>query len=120
MKVLKQVNFGLKEIINAESATTVLKNMSNETVKITGLMVATKEDLNEETGEIKTLKVGVLKTQEGELISSISPTVIGSIETIITTYEDMGIIEDISKGIDVQIKSAKSGKGREFFHLELK
>jgi hypothetical protein len=82
-------------------------------------MVATKEDISED-GEIKTLKVGVLKTQSGELISSISPTVIGSIETIITTYEDMGIIEDIAKGIDVQIKSAKSGKGREFFHLELK
>jgi hypothetical protein len=119
MKVLVNVNFGLKEVINSESATTVLKNLANKKVKVTGLLVANKDDIDEETGEVKNIKIGVLKTSDGELISSISPTVIGSMETIVTTYTDMNILEEIPKGIDILIKSAKSAKGREFFHLVL-
>jgi hypothetical protein len=119
MKVLQKVNFSLKETINAESATTVLKNLPNTIVKVTGFLIGTKENIDAETGEVSNVKIGVLKTQEGELISSISPTVIGSIETIISTYEEMGLTSEIERGIDVCIKSAKSAKNREFFHLEL-
>lgn len=119
MKVNKKVNFGLKEIINAGSATEVVKNFSGKKLIVTGLLIAVKEDVDGDTGELTTTEIGVLKTKDGKLISSISPTVLNSIDTIINTYTDAGMLEDIEKGIEVMIKADKSAKGREFFHLEL-
>jgi hypothetical protein len=119
MKIVQKVNFSLKETINAESATNVLKNLAGQQLKVNGLLIGVKEEADEETGELKTTKIGVLKTVSGELVSSISPTVIGSIETIISAYEEQGMLEEIKSGIDVLVKASKSAKNREFFHLEL-
>lgn len=118
MEILSKVNFTLKETINAGSATNVLKNYAGKVLKVTGLMIAKKTELDEETGEIKETKIGVLKTPE-ELISSISPTTLGSIDTIINVFTENNMLADIEKGIDVQVKAGKSGKNREFFYLEL-
>lgn len=119
MKILKKVNFSLKETINSESATTVLNTLANQQIKICGLLIGTKDDVEPDSGEIMTIKIGVLKTIDNELISTISPTAIGSIETIIDAYESEGILNEIEEGITVNVKSSKSAKNREFFHLEL-
>lgn len=119
MKIIDKVNFGLKEIVNAESATLVLKNFGNKQTKINGILIGSKEEIIEETGEIKNTKIGVIKTDKGELISSISPTAIGSMETIISAYKDAEMLGEIEKGIDIMIKSSKSAKGRDFYYLEL-
>lgn len=120
MKTIKNVNFSLKETINSESATTVLKTLVNQTLKVNGLLVAEKQEVDEETGESKTLKIGVLKTTDGQLISSISPTVTNSIESIINAYTDGGLLEEFKNdGVEIKICSSKSSKGRDFFFLEL-
>lgn len=119
MKTKSKVNFSLKEIINAESATTVLKNLAGKQVKVNGFLIGSKEDVDSDTGEVKEIQIGVLKTVDGELISSISPTVINSIETIIDTYTENNLLQEIEAGIDIIIKADKSAKGRDFFHLEL-
>ena len=119
MKVSQKVNFSLKEIVNAQSTTNVIKDYVGETLKLTGILIANKEDVDQDTGDIKTTKVVVLKTDK-ELISSISPTLASSAETIISAYDENGILDDIAKGIDVIISSSESSKGREFFFLTLK
>lgn len=119
MKILNNVNFNLKEIVNSETATTPINTMMNKEVIATGLLVGLKEDIDNETGEVKTLKVGVIKIDEGNLLSTISPTVINSIETIVNAYTDADMLGEIKEGIAIAIKSAKSGKNRDFIFLEL-
>ena len=120
MKILNNVNFGLKEIVNSESAVKTVKEYTGKTLKVTGILIGVKEELDSESGELKTTRVVVLKEQNGELISSISPTVIGTAETIISAYAENNLTSEIEKGIDVNICSSKSGKGREFYFLQLK
>ena len=120
MKILSKVNFTLKEIINSESATKVIKDFAGHELAVTGFLIGEKEDVDSETGELKNVKIGVIKTQDGELISSISPTVIGSIDTIINVYTEANLIGEIESGIPLIVKSNKSAKKREFYNLELK
>jgi len=117
MNILKKVNFGLKEIVNSESATKVIKNYGGQTLKVNGILIGVKDNVDED-GVVKTIKVVVLKSGD-DLISSISPTVVNSAETIISAYEDNKLTEEIVAGIDITVASAKSGKGREFFFLQL-
>lgn len=117
MNIIKNVNFGLKEIVNSESATKVMKNYGGQTLKVTGILVGTKDDADED-GVVKTIKVAVLKTAD-ELISSISPTVVNSAETIVSAYEGANLLSEIEAGIDVTVVKGKSAKGREFFFLTI-
>lgn len=119
MKIVQNVNFKLKEMVNSETATTPINLIKGENILVTGILIGIKEEVDNETGEIKSLKVGVIKKDDGQLISSISPTVINSMETIINAYTECDQISEIEKGIDVAIKTGKSSKNRDFIFLEL-
>lgn len=119
MKILNKINFNLKETVNSESATLIMKNFGGQVLKTTGILIGTKDDLDSDTGEVKEIKVAILKTATGELISSISPTVVNSAETIVNAYTDANLLADFDAGVEIQVCSGKSGKGREFFFLQL-
>lgn len=119
MKIVQNVNFQLKEIVNCETATTTINSLNNKEIIVTGFLIGLKETIEEETGEVKNLKIGVLKTDDGQLISTISPTVINSMETIINAYKDIDQLDEIGKGLLIGIKTAKSTKSRNFIFLEL-
>jgi hypothetical protein len=119
MKILNNVNFGLKEIVNCETATTPLNTVKNTDVKVTGFLIGAKDDVDSETGEVKSLKVGVIKLEDGQLVSTISPTVINSIETMINAYKEIDQLGEIEKGLEVSIKTGRSSKNRDFMFLEL-
>jgi predicted small secreted protein len=113
MDILKKANMSLKESINAGNAVEVVKNYAGQTLNVTGALIALKEEVDEQ-GEVTTTKIGVLKGDD-KLISSISNTVINSIDTYINSLGE----EEFKKGIPVKVCSSKSAKGREFFFLEL-
>lgn len=119
MKILHNVNFSLKEMVNSETATTPINLIKGEKILVKGILIGTKEEVSDETGEVKTLKIGVLKKDDGQLISTISPTVINSMETIINAYKECEQLAEIEKGIDIAIETGKSSKNRDFIFLEL-
>lgn len=119
MKTIENLGFGMKDIINAECGTKVLKNFADKTVLVKGFLIADKEDVNEETGETKVLKISVLKCND-MLISSVSPTVANCVETIIDTFKSNKLEKTIlNDGVKIKVKSDKTSKGRDFFYLEL-
>lgn len=118
MKVLRKVNFDMKDIINANNCVNTINHNGQATLTVTGFLTGTNEEIETETGELTTKTIGVLKTNDG-MFSTISPTVISSINSILDAYEEAEVLDDISKGIQIKISSAKSSKSREFFYLEI-
>lgn len=118
MKVKTNVNMEMKDIINAGSSTQVVKDFKDKEFVVTGFLIATKEVADKETGEIKNTEIAVLKGKDG-LVSSISHTVIESVQNIVDAYTDADKLDEISKGIKIKICSNKSSKGREFFYLDI-
>lgn len=110
MRIKKNVNFGMNEVINSESATQTIADFAGKTVTLSGILFAEKD---EETG-IKT--VVVMKTDAG-LITSISPTVINSLETLVGAYEEFGKLADLEAGIKVTVNAQQSASKRTFYTI---
>lgn len=106
MNIIRRVNIEKKELIKAGQATLTMQDMVGEELTINSVVVFDKLD-----SDGKNIRVIVVGTVEKGYITSISPTIINSMEMICEAYEEKEIID----GVKVRIDSEKSAnKGREF------
>lgn len=108
-RILVNTTNSKKDIVKAGVATTTFQDCLGEVFKIIGVIIYEKE----EQGETKT--VTAVKRDDGEYVTSISPTILSSVETIRSAFDD----EELEEGIEVVIKSKKSKGGRDFLYLDL-
>lgn len=104
-----------KDLVKAGNTTTMCKDVVGEKFVMTGIIIYEKEEINAETGEVKKSMVSCIKKQDGEFISTISPTVLNSLDIIVNCYTP----EEIKKGIEIEVKSKKSNSKREFIYIDL-
>lgn len=115
MNIKFNITDSKKDLVKAGNTTTMFKDMIGETFKMTGLIIYDKEELNAKTGELENKTVSCVKQDDGEFISTISPTVENSLTLIANSFDE----EEIKAGIDVTIKSKKSNGGRDFIYIDL-
>lgn len=110
MKIIYQSTTDKAEIRKALSTDVAIKDFVGETLTVTGILTYEKE----ETDKVTTLYV--VNTEEHGWCFTNSNTVKDVLDVIILTSEQ----EDIEAGIEVDMKTSKSGKGRDFYFLEIK
>lgn len=115
MNILVNITSDKKDLVKAGNAVKGFKDVIGEKIKMTGLIIYEKEELDEKTGEVKKAIVSCVKMENGEFITSISPTVKNSLQLIANTYD----ADEIKAGVDVMIMSKKSNSNRDFLYLDL-
>lgn len=115
MNIKFNITDSKKDLVKAGNTTTMFKDVIGETFKMTGLIIYDKEELDPKTGELAKKTVTCVKKEDGEFISTISPTVENSVSLIANSYSE----EEIKAGIDVEVKSKKSNGGRDFLYIDL-
>lgn len=115
MNIKVQIIDEKKDVVKASNAMTMFKDVIGKTIKVTGILVYEKDELDEKSGAISTKIVSCVKQKNGEFISSISPTIENSINSIVSIYTE----EEVKAGLDVIVKSKKSNGGRDFLYLDL-
>lgn len=115
MKVLISVTESKKDLVKAGNTTVMFKDCIGDAFKMTGVIIYEKEEVDPKTGECSVKKVSCVKREDGEFISTISPTVENSLSLIVNSFEE----DEIKAGLDVIIKTKKSNGGREFIYIDL-
>lgn len=109
MEIITTTLSDKKDLVRCNNAVDCVQDFKDKKIKAFGFIIYNKADKD---GEIKT--VTAIKLEDG-FITSISPTIRDSVETIITAYEP----EEVNAGIDIIVKSKKSKGGRDFYYLDL-
>lgn len=107
MEITRKVNLEKKEIINASQATQIMQDFEGQEITIVSVLVYNKK---EEDKDITVVTVG---TKECGYITSISPTVINSIEMICEAYDE----KEIADGLKVKVETGTSNNKRKFFFV---
>ena len=116
MKTLTTITSDNKrDLVKASVTTNTFKDFIDTPLTMTGVIMYEKDEADEKTGEVKTVEVSCVKTDEQGFISSISPTVKNSLETIANAFSE----EEILAGVPIVIKSKKSNGGRDFYYVDL-
>ena len=113
--VLTNITADKKDLVKANNAVLGFKDCIGEPITMVGVVIYSKEEVDEKTGDITAKTVSAIKKADGEFITSVSPTVKNSLDMIIETYSE----EEIKAGIEVVIKSKKSNTGRDFLYIDL-
>ena len=117
-KILINENMSNRDMVKAKVATETCEKHKGEILKCTGAMVCEREEKDEKTGEVLLRTVSAIKVNNGKkefIITSISPTVASSLQTIITQCG-----EDIrTDGLEIVIGIGTTKAGREFLYLDL-
>jgi len=114
MKVTTNISTDKKDLIKAGNSTIMFKDCIGDTFKMTGVIMFEKDELDKD-GKTVTKLVSCVKREDGEFISTISPTVENSLSLIVNCYSE----KEILAGLDVMIKTKKSNGGREFIYIDL-
>lgn len=116
MKTLSAITLDNKrDLVKASVTTNTFKEFIDKPLTMTGIIIYEKDEPDEKTGEVKTVQVSCVKTDDFGFISSISPTVKNSLETIADAFSE----EEILSGVPIVIKSKKSNGGRDFYYVDL-
>lgn len=115
MNILVNITTDKKDLVKANNAVLGFKDVIGNPINMTGVVIYEKEELNEKTGELEAKVVSCIKMDDGEFVTSVSPTVRNSLEMITNTYT----AEEIAQGVAVMVKSKKSNSGRDFLYLDL-
>lgn len=116
MKTLVNITSDKKDIVRANNAVLGFKDVIGETLTINGVVIYEKEEVNENTGEIEQKTVtAIKKAEDGEFITSVSPTVKSSLDAVLEVYSE----DEIKGGIEIIVKSKKSNAGRDFIYIDL-
>lgn len=102
-------NFSKKDVINAYT-TKALQELKGQVIKVTG--IALTEGLDNDTQEKR--DVALFKTAEGDILSSISGTVIKMVPQVLDYVE-----EDDLDEVEIKVESGVSKEGNEFIILKL-
>lgn len=114
MNIKFNITDSKKDLVKAGNTTTMFKDVIGDNLKMVGLIIYEKEEPNDK-GEIEVKTVSAIKLDNGEFVSSISPTVENSLTLIANAYEP----DEIKKGLDVIVKSKKSNGNRDFLIIDL-
>lgn len=114
MKILRSIVAEKKDIVKASVTPNICNSIKDKPFKMTGAVIYTKEE-EQEDGTIKDLRAVAIKASNGEFYTSISPTIISSVESIIEAYDE----EEIRAGVEIVIKGAKANSGREFLFADM-
>jgi len=115
MEIIKNITSEKKDLINAANSTVGFKDIVGTPVKMIGAIIYKKEEKNAKTDQIEIKTVVSIKKENGEFVSTVSPTILQSLEMVLESYSE----EEVKAGIDILVKSKKSGVGREFLYIEL-
>jgi pantothenate kinase type III len=119
MNILVNISESKKDLVKGGNTTIMFKDVIGYTLKMTGIIIYEKEEVDTKTGELVKKKVSVVKAIKDDktevFVSSISPTVENSLSLIANSFEE----EEIKAGIDVVVKSKKSNGGRDFLYIDL-
>lgn len=117
MKTIKTTeNVTKVDIVKAGNAVSTAKDIIGTPFKLYAVILAEKEDVDEQSGEIKKQLVTIIKTDmEESFVSSISPTLKSSAENLLDNFST----EDFQAGIPCVVKSKKSNHGRDFVYIDL-
>lgn len=110
MKTIVNVSSDKKDLVKASNAVTAFKDVVNTPITMTGVIIYEKV---EEDGETKV--VSAIKLDDGSFVTSISPTVQNSLESIVEAYDE----DEIKAGLPVMVKAKASKQGREFLYIDL-
>lgn len=117
-KVILNENMTNRDVVKAKVTVETCEKHKGEILKLTGAMLYEKEEVDEKTGEVLLRTVSAIKVNNGGkdvIITSISPTVASSLQTIITQCG-----EDIrTDGLEIVIGTGTTKAGREFLYLDL-
>jgi hypothetical protein len=109
MKIITNTSIDKKDIAKATTTNNKIVEHAGETFNITDIIIYSKEN----SDGVETT-VASIKTELGFLMTT-SPTVMDVLDVIIASYS----IDEIHEGVEVEINSAKSSKGRDFFYLTI-
>lgn len=114
MEIIRTTTNEKKDIVRATNAVTGAQDMVNEQIKLLDVIIYDKAD---EDGEIKRVTALKVMSENGteEFITSISPTVESSVDTILSLYSD----EEIKAGLMVAVRTKQSKAGRNFYYIDL-
>lgn len=104
---LSTKNFSRRDIINSRAGKPLQDFDGSKKIEhVTAAAIA--KDTDEETGEIR--DVGIIKTADAEYYTTISATVLDSMDAVVEIIDDEG-------EIDLRIDKRKSNGGRDFLTL---
>lgn len=106
MEEIRTKEFTAKDMFNAATAN-ALKTMVGQTIRVVGLWVCERPDLN---GEIKV--VANLKAEDGSIYGTISDTVIRSVLALPEMLEEAGYV-------DITVEERPGTKGRSYIVITL-
>ena len=109
LTITESFNFSKKDAFNILGAVTMDK-IKGSTLNVVGAALGT--DTSHETGEV--IATGYIKTDDGKIYSTISPTAQQAIEALIDLLND----ED-GKPIAFTVETRKSNSGRDFIILTI-
>lgn len=115
MNIKINITDSKKDLVKAGNTTTMFKDVIGEPLKMVGLIIYAKEEVDAKTGEVETKTVSAIKLDNGEFVSSISPTVENSLTLIASSFDE----GEIKAGIDVEVKSKQSNSKRDFLYIDL-
>lgn len=115
MNIKFNITDSKKDLVKAGNTTTMFKDVVGEPFKMTGLIIYDNEEVDTKTGEVEIKTVSAIKKDDGEFISSISPTVEKSLTLIANSFSE----DEIKAGIDVEIKTKQSNSKRDFLFIDL-
>lgn len=115
MNIKFNITDSKKDLVKAGNTTTMFKDVIGEPLKMVGLIIYDKEEIDQKTGEVETKTVSAIKLDNGEFVSSISPTVENSLTLIANSFNEA----EIKAGIEVEVKSKQSNSKRDFLYIDL-
>jgi hypothetical protein len=115
MEIIINTSTDMKDLIHAANNAEMFKDFLGEKVKMVAIIEYTKDEKNDKTGEMETKTISCIKTDKGQFIATISPTVKDSLDVLYNAFTP----EEIAKGVDVVIQSKKSKNGRDFIFVDI-
>lgn len=106
MEEIRTQKFTAKDMFNSATAQP-LKTQIGNTLKVVGIWVCERPDLD---GEIQT--VANLKTEDGQIFGTISETVIRAVLALPEMLEESG-------AIDIKVEERPGSKGRNYIVITL-
>ena len=114
MEIIKTTTNEKKDIVRATNAVTGAQDIVDEEVKLLDAIIYDNADEDGEVTRVTSLKI-IRENGKEEFITSISPTIEKSVDTILSLYSD----DEIKSGLMVAVRTKKSKADRNFYYIDL-
>lgn len=107
---MREFNITKKDVFNVASSMSLAKK-KGEVIKVEGVAITKTTSIEDSSKEIE---IGIIKTVDGNLLSTVSPSAIQVLNSVIDYLEQSG--EDKA---ELRIEERTSGSGRNYITLIL-